>query len=119
MPEPSPTILLIEDDEATSELYQRELKRAYTVLACDSESEALALLQSNVIGAIVLEPAMHSGQGWAILEVLHTMPHTRTIPVILCSTLDERRLGMELGATRYLIKPVLPRALLDAIHRVI
>ena len=119
MPEPSPTILLIEDDEATSELYQRELKHDYKVLACESENEALALLQRNTVGAIVLEPALHSGRGWAILEVLHTMPQTRTIPVILCSTLDERRLGMELGATHYLIKPVLPRALLDAIHRVI
>ena len=119
MPEPSPTILLIEDDEATSELYQRELKGDYKVLACASESEALALLQTNTVGAIVLEPALHSGQGWAILEALHNLPYTRTIPVILCSTLDERRLGMELGATRYLIKPVLPKALLDVIHRVI
>ena len=119
MPELNPTILLIEDDEATSELYQRELRRDYKVLACASESEALALLQSYAVGAIILEPALNSGQGWAILEALHTLPHTRTIPVILCSTLDERRLGMELGATRYLIKPVLPKALLDVIHCII
>ena len=44
MPETSQTILLIEDDQATRELYQRELSRDYQVLACASESEALSLL---------------------------------------------------------------------------
>lgn len=119
MPEPIPTVLLIEDDQPTSELYQRELSRDYRVLACDSESEALALLANHPVCTIILEPVLQSGQGWAFLAMLHAMPQTRTIPIILCSTLDERRRGLELGATRYLIKPVLPVALLEVIHQVI
>jgi response regulator RpfG family c-di-GMP phosphodiesterase len=119
MPEPMPTILLIEDDQPTSELYQRELGRDYQVLACDNESEALALLAGHPVCSIILEPVLQSGQGWAFLTMLHSMPQTRTIPVILCSTLDERRRGLELGAIRYLIKPVSPIALLEVIHQVV
>jgi response regulator RpfG family c-di-GMP phosphodiesterase len=119
MPEPMPTILLIEDDQPTSELYQRELGRDYQVLACDNESEALALLASHPVCSIILEPVLQSGQGWAFLTMLHSMPQTRTIPIILCSTLDERRRGLELGAIRYLIKPVSPIALLEVIHQVV
>jgi response regulator RpfG family c-di-GMP phosphodiesterase len=119
MPEAIPTILLIEDDQPTSELYQRELGRDYQVLACDNESEALALLARHPVCSIILEPVLQSGQGWAFLTMLHSMPQTRTIPIILCSTLDERRRGLELGAIRYLIKPVSPIALLEVIHQVV
>jgi len=118
MPEPTQTILLIEDDSSTRELYQRELSRDYKVLACSTESEALALLDSYPVCTIVLEPTVQSGQGWSLLAMLHAMPHTRTIPIILCSTLDERRRGMELGASLYLTKPVLPVALREAVYQV-
>jgi CheY-like chemotaxis protein len=118
MPEPNPTILLIEDDPSTRELYQRELSRDYAVLACGNESEALALLESHPVSLIVLEPVLQDGQGWSFLAMLHAMPRTRTIPIILCSTLDERRRGLELGATLYLTKPVLPVALREAVYQV-
>ena len=118
MPEPTQTILLVEDDLSTCELYQRELSRDYAVLACDNESEALALLDSHLVSLIVLEPVLQDGQGWSFLAMLHAMPRTRTIPIILCSTLDERRRGMELGATLYLTKPVLPVALHEAVYQV-
>jgi len=119
MPEPSLIVLLVENDQTTSELYQRELRHDFQVLACDSEAEALDLLNKHLVCAIVLEPTLSGGQGWAFLELLHSMPQTRTIPVILCSTLDERRRGMSLGAALYLTKPVLPVVLLEKIHQVL
>ena len=119
MPEPSPTILLIEDDYYTRELYQRELSRKYQVLACASESEALSLLHTHSISVVILEPALNNGKGWAFLAMLQSLLQTRTTPVILCSTLDERRRGLELGAKFYLVKPVLPITLLEIVHRFI
>lgn len=119
MPNPSPTILLIEDDQPTRELYKRELSPDYKVLACATENEALAFLQSQPVRVIILEPALHNGDGWQFLSTLHHMLLIRTIPIILCSTLDEKRRGLELGATFYLIKPVLPTTLLNVINQVI
>ena len=43
----------------------------------------------------------------------------RDILLVLCSTLDERRRGIELGATMYLVKPTLPTTLPGALQAVI
>jgi DNA-binding response OmpR family regulator len=39
--------------------------------------------------------------------------------IILCSVLDDRRRGMNLGAAAYLVKPVLPKTLLDTLKQVL
>lgn len=119
MPDSSIAILLIEDNQPTRELYQRELSRDFKVFTCDSENEALALLHSHVVNVIVLEPALQSGQGWSFLAMLHDMAQTRAIPVILCSTVDGRRRGLELGATLCLTKPVLPVILSEIIRQLL
>lgn len=119
MPDQTPKILLIEEDQPTRELYQRELGRNYRVFACSSESEALDLLHQYSFDVIVLEPALAQGQGWAFLIRLRAMLQTRTTLIIVCSILDERRRGLELGANLCLIKPVLPTLLHDTIHQML
>ena len=111
-------ILIIEHDEPTRELYLRELSRDFRVFACCDECAALELLREYDISAVVLEPGRADGSGWALLTDLKHTAGTRTIPVILCSALDERKRGLELGASAYLVKPVLPAALLEAVRRV-
>lgn len=113
------TVLIVEQDDATRELYQRELGRTYHVLASDEVEHASQLLQSMEIDAMVLEPTVSEGQGWILLERLSRKRPHKPLPVILCSTLDERRRGMSLGATAYLVKPVMPITLLDALNQVL
>jgi DNA-binding response OmpR family regulator len=113
------TVLIIENDQNTLELYQRFLKRFYRVISCSNESDALELAKNHPVATIVLEPASPGGQGWALLKKLRTMPQTAGIPIILCSTQDARRQGTELGATLFLLKPVLPNALHAAIRQVL
>jgi DNA-binding response OmpR family regulator len=112
-------IMLVEYDEATRALYTRELGREYQVFACSDEHGALALLRRHDIRVVVLEPGRPDGRGWALLSTLKHTSDTQNIPVILCSTLDERKRGLELGASAYLIKPVLPTMLLEAVRRFI
>lgn len=118
MRDPAYTILLIEHDEATRALYARELGREYRVFACPDEHEALALLHAHAICAVILEPGPAQG-GWALLTTIKQTGAIRGIPVILCSTLDERKRGLELGASAYLVKPVLPAALLETVRRIV
>jgi DNA-binding response OmpR family regulator len=110
-------IIIIEHDTPTRELYLRELGRDYRALACCDEHSVLEVLRTHAICAIVLEPGPAGGGGWELLAKIKQGEDTRTIPVILCSTLDERKRGMELGAHAYLIKPVLPSTLLETIRR--
>jgi DNA-binding response OmpR family regulator len=112
-------ILIVEHDEATRELYLRELSRDFRVFACCDECAALELLRTHDIRAVVLEPGLADGSGWDLLADLKRAVGMHTIPVILCSALDERKRGLELGASAYLVKPVLPATLLEAVRRVV
>ena len=55
----------------------------------------------------------------ALLAAIKSLPRGSPIPVVLCSTLDERKRGMEMGAAAYLVKPVLPTTLLKTLRQVI
>lgn len=117
-PSGAPAILIVEDDPPTLELYRRELSRTYQVLACADEQEALEVLRTEDLCAMVLEPALLGGRGWALLTTLKNSPQGSDIPVILCSTLDKRKRGLEMGAAACLVKPVLPTTLLETVQRV-
>jgi DNA-binding response OmpR family regulator len=112
------TILIVDNDLPTLELYQRELGREYRVLTCTDEREASDLLGSEDVSAVVLEPVALTEQGWAKLAAITHLPSGRPVPVVVCSTQDDRKHGFEMGAVACLVKPVLPTTLLDALRRV-
>ncbi len=115
----TPAILILEPDNATRELYQRELGRCFRVVACDDPEQSLTLLRGEPIDALVMEPAISSGAGWTLLETLQSLPFCASLRIVLCSTLDERRRGMSLGADVYLVKPVLPATLLSVLNQIL
>ncbi len=114
-----PTVLIIEQDDATRELYQRELGRHYDVLGSSNANHSIELLQNEPIDIVVLEPAMADGAGWQLIEALRQVHSGAPTPIVLCSALDERKRGKSLGAAAYLVKPVLPATLLDTLNRVL
>jgi DNA-binding response OmpR family regulator len=111
-------ILIIDCDLPTLELYQRELSRDFQIITCSEINQALTLLHTHHISAVVLEPSAPDEQGWSLLAAIKSLPGQPHIPVILCSTLDERKRGMEMGAAAYLIKPVLPTTLRETLRQV-
>ena len=44
--------------------------------------------------------------GWAVLTEIKSDPTLADIPVIMLSIVDDRNLGVALGAADYLIKPI-------------
>ena len=112
------TILIVDDDLATLELYQRELQREFRVLTCTDELQASEVLGSEDVSAIVLEPVALGEQGWAKLASITHKSTNRPVPVLVCSTQDDRRRDMEMGATACLVKPVLPTTLLDVLRQI-
>ncbi len=118
MPINRQAVLIIEGDRPTLELYERELSRYYQIVACGDTQQALALLTTNTFSAVVLEPSAPDDRGWSLLADIKRLPGITPIPVVLCTTLDERKRGMEMGAAAYLIKPVLPTALLETLRKV-
>jgi len=109
-----PTILIIDEDVSILELYERTLNKDYQVFTCSTQHDALEMLSIHHPQLIVLEPTIQGYQGW---ELLQEIKDSYKIPIILCSALDDRKRGMEAGATAFLIKPVLPQTLLMVIKR--
>jgi DNA-binding response OmpR family regulator len=114
-----PTVLIIEADQLTSDLYQRELGRDVAVATCSNEMTAWEILRTRDVRAVVLEPAGLGAEGWNLLARIKAHPSFSAIPVIVCSTQDERRKGLELGAALFLVKPVLPATLSAVLRQVI
>ncbi len=110
-----PAVLLVETDLPTAELYRRTLSSDCDVLLSQSEAEALAIVADAALDAAVVEPAGLGVEGWAMVATLVQ----RRIPVIVCSTLDERKKGQELGVSRYLVKPVLAGTLMEVLRDIL
>lgn len=112
-------VLIGEPDQATNTLYQRALGTTFTVISASDEETMLDLLRTTPIVALVLEPAIFAAPGWDGLATISHMCAALGIPLIVCSTLDERRRGIALGAAAYLVKPTLPATLVATLRQVI
>ncbi|HET7080630.1 MAG TPA: hypothetical protein VFM49_24605 [Chloroflexia bacterium] len=112
-------VLIGEPDQATNTLYQRALGTTFAVITASDEETMLELLRTTPIAALVLEPAIFAAPGWDGLATISHMCAALGIPLIVCSTLDERRRGIALGAAAYLVKPTLPATLVATLRQVI
>jgi DNA-binding response OmpR family regulator len=107
----APAILLIEKDEVTLELYQRELRKSFTVFPIKDISDVLKIMAIQDIQAVIIEPEIQSGQGWELIHSIHMAFPDRFIPVIVCSTRDTDNTDYAMEITKHLTKPVLPKTL--------
>lgn len=105
MAEPTPKILVLDEDVLALELYSRELKDHYQVTTRASVEETRRLLAKEDFDLMIIEPAVNGGEGWVLLGEIQ---HFERRPVtVLCSVEDERKVGLEKGADAFLVKPVL------------
>jgi CheY-like chemotaxis protein len=107
----APAILLIEKDDITLELYQRELSKSFTVFAFTDTNRVLKTVANQEIQAVIIEPEIESGHGWDLIHLIHTTFPDRHIPVIVCSTNDPGHTEYAKEITKHLTKPVLPLTL--------
>ena len=112
------TLLVIEDNEGLIRAFQGYLAGYdYLVIGATTGDEALKLAREMIPAAITLDIMMPSQDGWEILQALKSDPSTQSIPVIICSVLEDPELARSLGAASYLQKPVSQADLLDALDR--
>ncbi len=81
--------------------------------------EALAKAAEHVPDAITLNMLMPGKGGWDTLYELKKTPITAAIPVIVVTVVDEPKIGLALGASDYLVKPVGKEVLLGTVRRFI
>ena len=112
------TILFIEDNPDTLQLYQRYLAgTGYRFVSASTDGQISAALGEVVPNTIVLDVMLSGMDGWEVLGRLRTHPRTQDVPVVMCSILPLEQLARNLGAAAFLQKPVSREALLAALAR--
>jgi PAS domain S-box-containing protein len=101
------TVLIIDDDPTARGLMQRLLAReGFRVETAENGEEGLRLARELHPSAITLDVMMPGMDGWAVLTTLKGDPDLYDIPVIMLTMVDNKNLGMRLGASDYMTKPV-------------
>ena len=114
------TVLAIDDNESLFRLFERYLaQHHYRLVGVRDGDEGIRLARELQPAAITLDVMMPDRDGWEVLQTLCTDPHTKDIPVIVCTVLDEPELAFSLGARAYLKKPIQRSDLLAALEQVL
>jgi len=101
------TILVIDDDPSVRDLMSRFLtKLNFHVVAAANGEEGLRLAKQIRPLLITLDVVMPECDGWAVLNRLKSDSKLAEIPVIMVTVVDNEAMGLDLGASNYLVKPV-------------
>jgi signal transduction histidine kinase/CheY-like chemotaxis protein/putative methionine-R-sulfoxide reductase with GAF domain len=111
-------VMAIEGEWQVLYLYDRYLsENGYTVVPVAEASEAVARASELQPKAILLDVMLPDGSGWEVLENLKHGPETSHIPVIVCSLIEDKEKAFKLGASDYLLKPILEEDLILALQQ--
>jgi DNA-binding response OmpR family regulator len=108
-------ILVVDDEPDIVELLEFNLKaEGYEVIIARTGLEALDRARTALPDLIVLDLMLPELDGMAVSEILHRLPSTALIPVIMLTawkTELSRMIGIATGADDYITKPFSPRDL--------
>jgi signal transduction histidine kinase/CheY-like chemotaxis protein len=112
-------ILVIEDDPSAVRLLREYLEpMGYSLRAAPDGEQGLAMAAEQPPLAILLDVLVPRVDGWEVLRTLKADERLRNVPVVMVTIVDEREVGLALGAVDYLVKPVQRDALLACLERI-
>jgi DNA-binding response OmpR family regulator len=110
-----PRVLVVDDDKHAIEILTRLLeKEGFVVVRAQSGREALDAVAREPVDVILLDVMMPEMDGFQVCNELRLSEKTRDIPVILLTAKDDmetRVVGMRLGVSEFLTKPINKREL--------
>jgi len=112
-------VLVVEDDDhAYRAIEERLVAAGYVPHHARTGEEGIAFARELHPVAITLDLILPGIDGIEVLKTLKSDPSTRSIPVIIVSVMDNRELGFAFGAFDYLVKPVEPERVVEALERI-
>jgi len=111
-------ILIIEDDPSSVRLLQAYLADGGYRFSVAADGEiGLRMALADPPEAILLDILLPGMDGWEVLRRLKSEPAIRDVPVVIITVVDERNVGLALGAVDYFVKPIEREALLARLDR--
>ncbi|MBF0199349.1 MAG: response regulator [Planctomycetes bacterium] len=102
-------VLIVDSDDGLRAMMKQALSfGGYTTIAVSSPREAFAVLESEVIDAMVFDTNAEGVDGISFYRQLRSMPATATLPVMICTekrTRTDVLDAKELKTVAYLAKP--------------
>ena len=109
-------IVSIDDDAKVISLYRRYLSpHGYQVVPLTDPTKAIDQIREIKPYAITLDIMMPSKDGWQVIEEIKLDSELSTIPVIVCSIIENQEKAYQLGAVDYLVKPILEDELVTSV----
>ena len=112
-------IFLVDDDMTNLNVGKRALSNFYTVYTLGSGRALLDLLTKIMPDLILLDINMPEMDGYETIKRVKGNEKTANIPVIFLTAHKEKTAvveGISLGATDYLVKPIIPIKLLRRVN---
>jgi len=104
-------ILIVEDDPGSKILLEKGLRsKGFDVLAASNGVEALSELANSKVDMVISDIMMPKMDGYELCRCIKARDELAKIPFVFYTATfvgeEEERLGLELGAVAYLIKPM-------------
>lgn len=109
---PKPTkernsILVVEDDYATSKLLSNYLNKwGYSPTIVNTGEQTLAQISKEKFLAVILDIEIPSANGLELLKKIREHENAKNVPVIVCSVEPDEQKAYLMGAVEYFVKPI-------------
>ena len=118
------TVLVVDDDPEIMQLLTDglELLGNFTVVQAEDGEQGLVHFFEVHPDCVIIDVKMPNLDGYQLVRALRGDPESAATPLIMLTALAQEKnkfVGLAFGADQYLVKPVTPRALIEAIHRAV
>lgn len=114
----APTVLVIDDDFALTELYSFSLNRqGFDVLVAHGGKEGIEMTKSEHPDVLLVDLMMPGTTGWDVIREVRSFSD---VPIlVLSAVVDSTQVmkALDLGATDYLVKPTPDATLVARLNR--
>lgn len=116
------TVLIIEDEVDIQNFASRVLElEGYQVLQANNGVRGMEIIRENPVALVLLDLRLPGRDGWSVLQEIRQDTELSKIPVIVITAVADtlqRRRTLNMGATKYLIKPMSAHSLAKTIDSI-
>ena len=116
-------VLVVDDEVNITQILEFSIgAEGFDVMTAQNGEEAIEKARREQPDLIILDIMMPKIDGYEACRILKANPLTKNIPVVLLTAKGrdiDKRLGMEVGATDYIVKPFSPNKLIERINQLL
>jgi DNA-binding response OmpR family regulator len=115
-----PRIAILEDHDDTRELLRISLERHFSCRDFNNASDLLAALGQEKFSAVVADIMLPGLDGFSFIKAVRANPRLKNLCVVAVTALafdSDRNKGLAAGFDDYLVKPLLPDDIAEAVWR--